>query len=131
MPRNDARSFKKDMNLFADKVKVDFSKFRQIVSMKLKTKIEMRSPVDTGRLRGSWAVSDGAPSGWIPPEGTSNALGPIEASFQHPFDTSYITSNLPYVMAMEFGHSQQAPAGMVRISLAELQTELEGSFGEL
>lgn len=131
MPLNDARSFKADLQNFADKIDLDLAKFRMTLTLKLKAKVEQRTPVLSGRLRASWAASDGVPSTWVPPEGQSNALGPIEADFSHPFESSFITSNLPYVMAIEFGHSKQAPQGMVRIALAEMQTELEGSFGEL
>ena len=131
MAKNDARQFKIDLDRFADKVELDLSQFRMRVSLDLKTKIEKKTPVDTGRLRSSWAVSDGAPSDYIPPEGLTNALGPIQATFSHPYDTSFVTSNLAYAIPVEFGHSQQTPNGMVRVSLAEIQTELEVAFGEL
>jgi len=126
----DARQFTSDLSRFADKVGLDLGQLRRRFTLELKTKIELRTPVDTGRLRGSWAVSDGKPSNFIPGEGTSG-VGPIEANFSQPFDQSFITSNVPYVIAIEFGHSQQAPQGMVRVSMAELQTELEGAFSEL
>jgi hypothetical protein len=126
-----ARKFSIDLNKFADKVELDLAGFRRRVTLGLKEKVEMKSPVDLGRLRGSWAVSDSSPSGFIPPEGQQNSRGPVEASFDKPLDVSYITSNLPYVLAMEFGGSKQAPQGMVRVSLAETVTELEVAFGEL
>ena len=130
MPRNDARQFKKDLTRFADKVELDLSQFRKRVTLGLKSKIELRTPVDTGRLRSSWAVSDGVPSDWVPPEGQTNQLGPIEAKFDAPYDTSFIACRLPYAIAIEYGHSEQSPAGMVRVSMAEMQTELESAFGE-
>lgn len=37
----------------------------------------------------------------------------------------YITNNLPYIERLEFGHSKQAPAGMVRLSVAEVAAEIE------
>jgi hypothetical protein len=131
MPNNDAKKFALDLNRFADKVELDLSEFRKRVTLGIKQKIETKTPVDTGRLRSSFAVSDGAPSDFVPPEGNTNALGPIEASFSAPYDTSFVTSNLPYVIAVEFGHSDQAPQGMIRVALAEMQTELEAAFGEL
>lgn len=126
-----AQEFTAQLNRFQDKVNLDISKFRRMLTLKLKDKIEMRTPVDTGRLRSSWAVTDGQPSTYLPAEGIGGSLGPVEATFQDPFQVSFITSNLPYVIPVEFGHSQQAPMGMVRISIAELITELEISFGEL
>ena len=35
--------------------------------------------------------------------------------------TVYLTNNLPYIMALEYGHSRQAPAGMARITVAYFQ----------
>lgn len=29
-------------------------------------------------------------------------------------DTAYLVNNLPYAVPLEYGHSSQAPAGMVR-----------------
>lgn len=122
--------FQADLNKFSDKVNLSLSQFRRRVTLGLKEKIERRTPVDTGRLRGSWAVSEGSPSSFLPAEGAAG-IGPVQASFSDPFASSYITSNLPYTVKVEFGYSKQAPAGMVRISMAEMITELEGAFGEL
>jgi hypothetical protein len=128
---NNSNAFAVDLGKFADKVKLDLAGFRRRVTLGIKEKVERRSPVDTGRARSSWAVSDTNPSTFIPSETGRAALGPIDAGFAQPFDISYITSNLAYITALEFGHSKQAPHGMVRISLAEMQAELEGAFGEL
>jgi len=125
------RQFKADLGKFADKVELDLAGFRRRITLDLKKRIELKSPVDTGRLRGSWAVSDSLPSEFLPAEGGGGNLGPIEATFAKPFDVSYVTSNLPYVTRIEFGYSGQAPQGMARVSLAEIVTELEGAFGEL
>jgi hypothetical protein len=125
-----AKKFSADLNRFADKIEGDLGQFRRRVTLGLKEKIEKKSPVDTGRLRSSWAVSDGRPSTFVPQTGGARP-GPVETVFSEPFETSYITSNLPYALKIEFGYSKQAPSGMVRISMAEMITELEGAFGEL
>lgn len=36
----------------------------------------------------------------------------------------FILNNVEYIEALEEGHSQQAPAGMVRISIAEVELEI-------
>jgi hypothetical protein len=43
----------------------------------------------------------------------------------------WIYNNLPYIERLEFGHSQQAPLGMVRISIAEIETELYGALSQI
>lgn len=57
---------------------------------------------------GSSTVSDGA--------GTIASIPPEAA-----LDTEiHITNNLPYIVALEKGHSRQAPRGMVQLTVAEL-----------
>ena len=40
-----------------------------------------------------------------------------------------IANNLPYVEALENGHSKQAPAGMVKLALLDVTTELQRAGG--
>jgi hypothetical protein len=35
-------------------------------------------------------------------------------------------SNIPYIEALENGHSKQAPQGMIALSVAETVAEIEG-----
>ncbi len=123
--------FKADLKAFAKKLDVDLSTVRRKVTLDLTKKITLRTPVLTGRLRSSWAVSDGAPSAYVAPEGT-NAAPRIEATFSDPAQASYIVNNLPYATRIEFGgHSKQAPSGMVRISLAEIDAEIRSTMERL
>lgn len=62
--------------------------------------IQIRTPVDTGRARGNWQVEFN---------------GSQEAT---------IYNNLPYIERLENGWSQQAPTGMVRITLSEFERKL-------
>ncbi len=79
-----------------------------------------------GRFRGNWMFSIGAPDGSITdevdPSGAKSMArirdGAIE--FQAG-QTAYITNSLPYAIPLEFGHSTQAPGGMVRITVARFQ----------
>jgi hypothetical protein len=43
----------------------------------------------------------------------------------------FITSNLPYMEALENGHSGQAPNGMVRITVAEIAAEIDSMLADL
>lgn len=79
-----------------------------------------------GRFRGNWMFGVGSPDNStteeIDPSGkTSSARirdGVIEFS---PGDVCYITNSLPYAIPLEFGHSSQAPGGMVRVTIARFQ----------
>jgi len=81
-----------------------------------------------GRLRANWNVSFGAPD--ISTTTTVDAAGgatksrgvEIIAQWDGQADI-YVMNSLPYVRPIEYeGHSLQAPAGMVRITVAEFQT---------
>lgn len=43
----------------------------------------------------------------------------------------YIQNSLPYIQALEDGHSTQAPAGMVAITQTEFQDYIQKALGEL
>jgi hypothetical protein len=87
--------------------------------------IEM-SPVDTGRFRGNWQHGTNNANLVTTQEvdGTGAATkARIAASCANVVagGDEFVTNNLPYAIPLEYGHSQQAPAGMVRVTVARLQ----------
>lgn len=100
----------------------------RVIAADLWRMIVQRTPVDTGRARASWGMSEGAPISSVPPEGkyppvTTNVSA---GGLSHLLGTKpvFICSNLDYIEPLENGHSQQAPAGMVRVSIAEVQARI-------
>lgn len=96
------------------------------ISLELFSRVILRSPVDTGRFRGNWQVQIGSvPNGTLSLEdksgqatiskATASAAG-VEAG-----DIIYLVNNLPYANKLEQGHSTQAPAGMVALSVQEFR----------
>lgn len=80
------------------------------------------SPVDTGRFRSNWAVGLGAinTSTDAAPDKTGDAAkGRAQAALQgwKPGQTIYLSNSLPYARRLEMGWSQQAPSGMVRLTV--------------
>ncbi|MBB1617040.1 hypothetical protein A9978_31785 [Pseudomonas sp. UMC65] len=79
-----------------------------------------------GRLRGNWQFSIDTPA-----EGTLDQVDPsggvtlaklrLQVGQLTAGQTAYIVNNLPYAVPLEYGHSKQAPSGMVRITLARFQ----------
>jgi len=79
-----------------------------------------------GRFRGNWQFSIGAPAeGELdkvdPAGGITLAKLRLQVEQLTIGQTAYIVNNLPYAVPLEYGHSKQAPGGMVRITLARLQ----------
>ena len=70
-----------------------------------------------GRARSNWQVQiNSKPSGVIDSTG-----GPPTPSLQtlKLGDSIYVLNNLPYIIPLEHGHSSQAPAGMVKVTVSE------------
>lgn len=87
-----------------------------------------RTPVDTGRARANWQVGISRPADGVidavDPRGGATVKSGVEAIAQlPPFPLVFITNNLPYIEALENGHSRQSPpGGMVRLTVEELRT---------
>lgn len=85
------------------------------IATTLDRKIVEKTPVDTGRARANWFVAEGAPR-LDTTEGTVPSSRPALTGES----VIYITNSLPYIVPLEYGHSEQAPAGMVRVAIAEV-----------
>jgi hypothetical protein len=96
------------------------------------TRVVNRTPVDTGRARGNWFVQIGEAgvevTTEVDPDGsvTISRGAAVIATYQTRagFENIAIYNNLPYIEGLENGASQQAPAGMVAVTVAELEASL-------
>ena len=85
-----------------------------------------RTPVDTGRARGSWGVAVGQPRPG-PHDRADTTGADVNREAQQAVatlnlgDRVFLVSNLAYIPVLESGSSQQAPSGMVAITRNELQ----------
>jgi len=89
-----------------------------------------------GRLRANWIVSLNAPNPATTAAIDKSGAPTIEkgiAVISHADGEQdvWMTNNLPYALAIEYGHSGQAPAGMVRVSLADAQRFLAEAVASL
>ena len=105
-------------------------KAQRKIAMDLLRKIVKYTPVDTGRARGNWQVTIAAPAeGEVKKEknrGPVNARGrAVLNGLDKPFQIVYLTNNVPYIVNLENGHSQNSPNGMVRLSMSEVLEELK------
>ena len=102
---------------------------RKIV-LDLFVRVVKGSPVDTGRFKGAWLVGSGAMPSFVmgrtdkSPGGSINSMTQIELNgvLKQPVDQPFwLANNLPYAVRLEYGYSQQAPSGMVRIAVREYE----------
>lgn len=90
--------------------------------LSLSSAIIKDTPVDTGRLRSNWMPSINAPK--FTEAGTTseaNAISDVASTTASVKfgDTFYLTNNLPYAVAIEYGHSKRFPEGMLRRNVAK------------
>jgi len=90
-------------------------------AIKLFSGIIKSSPVDEGTFRSNWFVSGESPSTQAN-ENASGAEAGILARTESDvnalidWEAITLTNNLPYARRLEFGYSDQAPQGMVRVN---------------
>ena len=75
-----------------------------------------RTPVDTGFARANWfPVVNGRQAAG----GTGAVVASVSFSGVQVGDRIGVVNNVEYIRALEYGHSQQAPQGMVRVTVAQ------------
>ena len=136
MPSN-INEFDRDLRIFSTiVVPQDHAKLTRKLALEVLRRVVIRTPVDTGRARSNWLVAvNNVPAGTIEIEkftkdqatqyALSNGIPVIEGA--EPFTSISIANNLPYIGVLEFGSSKQAPQGMLRVTLSEIQAQFGGS----
>lgn len=115
-------------------VEKKLEKVKRTFAFGLYNKIVEKTPVDTGRAKCNWNVCINKQDSTTNNEYTKKdlasrikeAAGILEQQGKVE-DVIYISNNLPYIEALEHGHSQQAPAGMVGVTLVNAQNILNAS----
>jgi hypothetical protein len=106
----------------------------QKITMEAFKRVILRTPVDTGRARANWSVSVAKPQ-------LSYEIAGIDKAGNKTISTAtqtvngwncqgsiFMSNNLPYIGVLEYGKadgspgSKQAPGGMVRLTIAEMQS---------
>lgn len=92
---------------------------RKGVIIKLFSAVILDTPVDTGRARANWQVSENAPikneTGTTDKSGRAPIAAVEAAAKNSNGDVSiYLSNNVPYIGRLEDGYSRKAPEGMVK-----------------
>ena len=111
-------SFWKDIDAFSKKVDKAATNIFRGTALSLLGKIIQRTPVDTGRLRGNWFSSINSPIVQIDGSGEGINTTVVRAKLG---DSIYMVNNLPYAKVIEDGSSEQAPSGMVKVTVTEFK----------
>ncbi|WP_299726842.1 hypothetical protein [uncultured Endozoicomonas sp.] len=108
---------------------------RKAATIELFKSVILDTPVDEGRLKGNWqATTDNPASGQLDiydgNGGGTVALAVKAVNQSNDDQTLYLTNNLPYALAIEYGHSDQAPKGMVRRNMARISSLIRKAVKE-
>ena len=131
-----AVSFELDIQEFVEKAKGNIDLVIRKIALDLFRRVIMKSPVDTGRFKGNWQVAIGSiPAGVLAIDDktgtatiskmTAAVLG-LKAG-----QVIYLVNNLEYARPLEYGHSKQAPAGVVRTTLQEFPQVVSKAASEV
>lgn len=124
-------SFHAQIARFVEQTQQKADRALRVIALQTLSGVQKKSPVDTGQLRRSWTVAlNGFPSSY---NGSQTVLN--SAKFG---DMIVIATNKPYAPMLEYGlypnppkkptgktkngYSIQAPNGMVRITVQEMQS---------
>lgn len=82
-----------------------------------------------GRFRSNWQLTTGSPAAGeiedIESAGETLDRLVLAAGDLSAGEVAFIVNNLPYAIPLEYGHSSQAPGGMVRVTVADFQRIVE------
>jgi hypothetical protein len=125
-------TFDLDLEQFAGNTERKFAALIKNIVLEMFSRVIKRTPVDTGAAQNSWEIGVNAI-----PEGVEVTVGGaafgevsqaqilkgLEAFTEFRVgDTVYIVSNIEYIGFLEERRSDQAPQGMVKITVREFQT---------
>lgn len=119
-------SFTLDLTRFAKRYDADIKVVVRKIAFDAFQRVILRTPVDTGRARANWSVALNAPLLGQTTEATDKSGSAALKAAQEQVTTFngdgsiFLTNNVPYIGALEYGSSKQAPQGMVRLTVAEI-----------
>lgn len=129
-------TFSEQLEGFAEYAKAAADEIFKSVVIQVGSSIINLSPVDTGRFLANWQFSINSTSNASLDETDQmgdktlarfvKEVGPLTYG-----QTAFLYNNLIYAVPLEYGHSRQSPAGMVRITAARFQEIVQQAIREV
>ena len=121
------RQFNLDLANFSKKTQLNLDIVARKVGFEIWNGVTKKTPVDTGRARASWNLTEEVVNLKTASENVvhgANAKGSV-GRITGKGDVIYITNNVDYINELDKGSSQQAPNGMVSLTINEVQAQLK------
>ena len=101
-----------------------FEQLLRVTVFETDSRLKDGSPVDTGRFRLSWAISENGTPGYdAGPQAGPSAITPprrLDYQVERLGGVYHIHNNLPYAEPLANGHSPKAPAGWTDLIAREM-----------
>jgi hypothetical protein len=121
-------AFRADLTRFQKEIMPnEHAKFWRRVSLGILKDVIQGTPVDTGLAKGNWQTTGGEPASGVVETLDKNGSESIAKGQSVIMKTDpvrqvlWITNNLPYIEALEDGHSGQARNGWVELALLKVK----------
>ena len=129
-------SFASELSNFTAKAESNTEQVFRASTISLFSRIISRTPVKSGRLKGNWQIDINQPATADVSDSDTTPINTLDGGSKRKVasgvmranlnDSIYMVNNLPYARRIENGNfSDQAPAGMVGVSVAEFNREVE------
>jgi hypothetical protein len=145
-------TFSDSIRKMADEQKQNYRDVANATLLDMSRRVILRTPVDEGFARGGWLPSTGAPQSENRLNTDTSGQEAIAAAqaviMNEAFgNVFYLTNNLPYIRTLEYGlypnppangtgktqggYSTQAPQGMVRVTLLEVESIINAQIDDV
>lgn len=119
--------FSVNVRKWAETAQLSAEQATRAATLEMFTGVVRKSPVDTGRFRANWQIDQrGFNYEKFDPSGQEKIVEITEKVMASEVGgVISLINNLPYAERLEFGHSKQAPEGMVRLTAMEFTEAAE------
>ena len=101
----------------------------RMLALELDAELRRATPVDTGHARRNWVPSIGQPNTTEAKDGSARAAG-IQAVLAYELANGalWVANVVPYIRSLNYGSSQQQPAGFVERAIAVAIQKVEAKL---
>lgn len=128
-------SFREQLEQFSESTMARADEVFRSIVIQVGESVVSLSPVLTGQFKGAWRFSVGSADSSVPvtpdPDGRSTISAIVSGAQSLSYgQAAYIANNLPYAIALEYGYSNKAPSGIVRVTQQRFEQIVRRAIAE-
>ncbi len=118
--------FSRNLRAFADQLDATVDDLTKRLALAIYNGVIGRTPVDTGHARSQWQILVRGDQVAVRPIGDHTAadVAALAGYTVVGHGTILIANGAAYIKRLEYGHSAKAPEGFVRVTMAEVESQL-------